>query len=480
VQGSPKPLIVKRADCFFFSETDVSLLPLKELTYAELTEGDAVVVASQGKTVYVSIPNIEAALPSPLSSPAGGSAESGSAAFDIQLEVNKLAATGGTVHLPNGIYPISKPIVVPSNVSIEGDGTNTVILNRGSNYAIRIVGTVGATTLIRQDIPQGGGVGTSRPVIRVESATGFVVGTTVKILKDNAFPVKIEFNKVFAVSGNQITFQDNFCEGYRAADAVKVIAINPVRNVSIRNLTLSCDAGTAGFGVFAINTEHLLLKDLRLSQIARKSIHIDSSYFPRIENNTLTNNGRPGDGDYGIGSNLNMGATIVGNKLASSGAIVVKGNLNTLVRNNQTDSTGLTGGDGISVISTVGSTLDSNIVSRGNCYGIWMHHSSERNSISNNQFGSGITSAIYVTDNCTDNLISDNVLTNNNGNGISVDDTSGRNSIRGNLSLRNRGRGIMVYGDNNLIIGNTVRQSGLEPLLIRDGRNNVSRDNITQ
>ena len=109
-----------------------------------------------------------------------------------------------------------------------------------------------------------------------------------------------------------------------------------------------------------------------------------------------------------------------------------------------------------------------------------MHHSSERNSVSNNQFASGITSAIYVTNDCVENIISDNMLTNNNGNGVGLDDTADRNIVKGNISRGNKGRGIMVQGDGNSVVGNTLRLNGLEPLLIREGRGNIVRDNLVQ
>ena len=486
LNGAAQSSSVRRSMCVVFEEASVSHLPLKPLVHPTLNESDLVRVASQNKILYVLLPKpaepatAETELPNQMASPAGVTTEPLNAAIDIQLEINKLATTGGTLHLPNGVYNINKPITVPSNVSIEGDGSNTLIVNKSSNYAIKIVGVNTLATRIIQDISQAGGVGTSHPAIRVENATGFVVGGSVKIVKDNAFPLKTEFNKVFSIAGNVITFQDNFIENYRVADAVKVVAVTPVKNVAISNLAIMCDAGTAGFGIFASNTETLQLTNLRLNNIARKSIHVESSYLPRIENNTLMNNGCPGKGDYGIGSVMNMGATVTGNKLASSGAIVVKGNLHAIVKNNHSDSTGLTGGDGISVISTIGSTFEGNTISRSKCYGIWMHHSSERNSVSNNQFASGITSAIYVTNDCVENIISDNMLTNNNGNGVGLDDTADRNIVKGNISRGNKGRGIIVEGHGNSVVGNTLRLNGLEPLFIREGRGNLVRDNLVQ
>lgn len=482
LNGAAQPSSVRRSMCVVFDEASVSHLPLKPLVHPTLNESDLVRVASQNKILYVLLPKPAepATADNQMASPAELTTEPLTAAIDIQLEVNKLATTGGTLHLPNGVYNINKPITVPSNVSIEGDGSNTLIVNKSSNYAIKIVGVNTLATRIMQDISQAGGVGTSHPAVRVENATGFVVGGTVKIVKDNAFPLKTEFNKVFSIAGNVLTFQDNFIENYHVADAVKVVAVTPVKNVTISNLTITCDTGTAGFGVFASNTETLQLTNLRLNNIARKSIHVESSYLPRIENNTLMNNGSPGKGDYGIGSAMNMGATVTGNKLASSGAIVVKGNLHAIVKNNHSDSTGLTAGDGISVISTIGSTFEGNTISRSKCYGVWMHHSSQRNSISNNHFASGITSAIYVTDECSDNVISNNMLTNNNGNGVALGDTADRNIVEGNFSRGNKGRGIIVQGAGNSVVGNTLRLNGLEPLLIREGRGNIVRDNLVQ
>ena len=485
VVETSQPLVMKRSGCFVFEESGVSHLPLRGLANPVLKKGVAVQVASQNKVLYVLIPtpttplevlpksSTVSAVPIAVGIPAQATG------IDIQSIINSLGTTGGTVHLSTGTYPITLPITVPSNVTIEGDGSGTQIINNSADFAFRIEGVESLTTRITQDITRGGGVGAARVAIRVQDSGGFVAGDTVKIVKDNDYPVKTEFNKVFSAQANVITFQDNFIESYKASDNVKVVAVIPARNVAINNLSITSSPGTTlQGGVWAKNTTTLRLTNLRLFNLTAKSMQVEDSYLPRIENNTLVDNGRVGYGDWGLRINLSHGAVVTGNKLISSGAIVVDGNLHALVKNNHTDNTGQTGGDGFSIISTVGSTFDSNTVSRAKCYGIWMKYGSERNVLSGNHITSGVTTGIYVSDNSIDNSFCNNILTNNSGSGLVLAETAHNSIAQGNIANGNLGWGILVLGNSNVVMGNKLRLNGTNPLLVVEGQGNVTKDNF--
>lgn len=400
---------------------------------------------------------------------------------DIQTAVNAKAATGGTVHLLAGEYVITTPITIPSNVSVAGDGYSTIIVNNTADFAFRVVGADSQATKITTNIKGGGGVGTNRVVVSVENSAGFFPGDVVRIVKDAAFPVKIEFNKVHAVDGNTITLADNVIESYRSADAVRIVGVTPVRNVSISNLSITGLAGTTmQGGVWAKHTIGLRLKELRLYELTSKGIQVEDSYSPQIKDNVLADNGRvlTGGSDWGIRVNTSQGAVVADNRLSSSGAIVIDSSFQALVRGNHNDNSGpSSSGDSLSVISTVASTFDANVFSRPKCYGLWMKVSCERNIVTNNQFNSGVTSGLYVSDNCYDNLFANNVVNNHSGSGIVIQKTAGNNVVSGNLCNSNLGWGILVLGTNNTITGNRARLNGTKSYLFVDGAGNVATNN---
>ena len=396
----------------------------------------------------------------------------------IQALIDAIPQGGGVVRLQSGEHEASEPLMIPSNVTLCGEGATTILVSSSPTFAVTIIGRVLTTTTITQNIVGGGGVGTQNPTITVADATGFVAGQFVRVTKDNAVPLKTEFNSVLSVMGNTITFGENFIENYSVTDGVKIVAVEPVRNASVRDLAIR-GANPQTHAIWATDTSYLSLRRLSINGIARKGIHVKHSHYPRISDNRLSGNGTAPLGDWGLRSDCGMGAIVQRNTLVNAGALVVNGDLSTLVNGNMIDSTGPTGGDGISVISTVGSIISGNRILRPKCYGIWLHHSCSRNVISQNQISSGVTAGIYVSDDSDDNLLSGNVITRNNGGGIGIGPNCERNIISGNVITENKGNGIYAGGNTNVIADNTVRANTGAQIAWPASSVNTYRDNIT-
>ncbi len=75
-------------------------------------------------------------------------APSNSAAFkggDLQQAVDQLAGTGGgTLNLPEGTFPLSGTLVIPSNVRVQGAGPDRTVLVSPRDPAIRLANVVGS------------------------------------------------------------------------------------------------------------------------------------------------------------------------------------------------------------------------------------------------------------------------------------------------------------------------------------------------
>lgn len=76
----------------------------------------------------------------PSSAPASRNCTGDNDDVDINAAINDLVATfgGGRVKLTRGIYNIDGPINVRGNMAIEGDGSSTILLMRGSESQVRI------------------------------------------------------------------------------------------------------------------------------------------------------------------------------------------------------------------------------------------------------------------------------------------------------------------------------------------------------
>lgn len=386
-------------------------------------------------------------------------------------------ATNKKIFLPGGTLVITQAINIPSNFTIEGKGT--ILINKTNDYALKIIGREGFATTITQDIVPGGGVPNINPTVTVRDVGMFQAGDYVKFIKDNTFPLRIEFNIIKSIAGNTLTFKKRFLQPFLQKDNIKITQFHPKENVAINNLEITSTPQYQAYGVYAKNTKMLSLSNVTFKNLARKPIYIEHSYMPEVLNSQFIENGSPGMGDYGIGSVQNMGVTINGNKLLMSGAIYLKGNVGAVVSNNQSESPGITGGDGISILSTFYSLFESNVFMVANCYGIWMNHESEHNIISNNQFFSGITSGIYLTENAKNNIITNNIFDKNFGNGIFIDFTANNNSIEKNSITNNNGRGILVHGSDNIIRSNLSMNNGLENIRVVPNMGNIINDNVT-
>lgn len=395
--------------------------------------------------------------------------------YDLQKEIN--LNKDKKLTLPGGTLIVNKPIIVPDHFIIEGNGT--IVINQTGGYAFKIAGKEGHSTIIAEDILPSGGIPNINPIVSVEDGSFFHPGDMVKIIKDNVFPWLIEFNVIKAVDNQQITFKNRFIQHFSKNDHVKIVQFFPNEKVTIRNLEITSSPTFQSYGIYAKDTTFLRIENVNFKHITRKPLHITQSFMTDIINNQFIENGSAGLGDYGIGSVQNMGINITGNKLFMSGAIYIKGNLSAAVTNNNSNSSGSTGGDGISIVSTFHSLFQSNIFTITNCYGIWINQYSSHNIIANNELFSGITSGIYMSHQAKNNLIRSNFIYQNNGNGIFIDFTANENIIESNVANQNHNRGILVHGAHNVIKYNIAKNNFLENILAIPYVGNILIDNMT-
>lgn len=392
--------------------------------------------------------------------------------YNLQEEINKAKHY---LQLPPGEIIINASIILPEHFVLEG--RNTQINVHCNGYAFRVEGKAGYASRLNEDLPPLSSDMPPRLRLKVENASGFKLGDHILILQEKSLPFKVEHNIIQAIEGNELHLQFPLLQSFSKKDEASIRAYLPKERVSIKNLCLKSAKNYDSYGIFASYTADLQIENVRFENLTRKAIYIEKSYFPKVRKNRLIDNGSLGKGDYGIGTSFCAGSIVSDNHLLRSGALYIKGGFQASYCGNISDSTGETRGDSLSIISSSYSRFSENILSRSNCYGIWMLNHSNHNTLSHNVISSGITAGIFVSNRSCFNRIDQNILTFNNGNGLFLDINADNNILENNQVIQNNSRGILVQSINNLITKNISKQNKLEDLRITIQDQNQASDN---
>lgn len=369
-------------------------------------------------------------------------------ANDLQEKINN----SGVLYILDKDYEISTNIYLnKSNFILDGGGHK--IFFKGKDSGIKIVGKTLYSTNIIHDTFTSKGLSTINPELYVENISEFKKGQIIRLSQG----FHNEFNKILDIKENKkmLILSSQHSQKFKKGAKLEIVSL--VENLTIKNLTIS---GLYNNAIDADKTSNLKIYDnyfvenrrIRYEKNSNGGVVlINESFMPVVRNNIFQDNGLKGLGDDSIGISHSYSPTIEGNQISSSGAIVLRGVTLSNVNNNLIDSTGRTGGDGISLIGVNKSKIQHNSISRVNCYGLWAHDESNNNIISNNIIISGITSGIFLNNGANENIISNNIIMNNNGNGIFIGNKSDKNIISNNFVKNNNSRGILIHGKDNIL-----------------------------
>jgi len=254
----------------------------------------------------------------------------------IQTAINSLPPEGGTVELTAGTWNISNPILIyKDNVTVKGQGANTIINYIGTDYIIYLSGLpisgldasgIPIYTLVNPISNITLTADSMQKNITVQNASVFSIGDEVWIDEyhqkwlsslypnDDYRKHVMELNTISSISGNILTMVNNLENTYHVKVNSVVIKVNTVKNSSISNLQI------IGNGILNSYSLNCNIKNNYIENTTTPGMWINLCNF----NNTIDNNeihtdylNNPIQG-AGLGVKRSKNITLSNNKIHSS------------------------------------------------------------------------------------------------------------------------------------------------------------------
>jgi hypothetical protein len=210
----------------------------------------------------------------------------------IQFAIDALELTGGTVHLNPGVYEITAPVRLKSNVNLLGSGKET-ILRKGKGVQSKFVVDADFGEL----------------KLTVENADGFALGMKVQVTdEDNSGCWNVSAAYITDVVDKVIYIDKGLIRDYRSdkngliSNASSVIEVIKAENASISNLVID---GNRDENFFAdgCNSAGVLIfrsKMITVDRVQVKDFNGEGISWQITENVAITNCEISGSGNTGL------------------------------------------------------------------------------------------------------------------------------------------------------------------------------------
>lgn len=193
----------------------------------------------------------------------------------VQAALN--AGAGRSVHLSAGRYRLTRPLSVPRDTTVTGDGSGATVLDwstsetwtntPGSAFLEWEPGAIVTTSPLVGDVAKGQGA------VTVADGSLFAAGDTVRLTSadvDFGEAVRAEFHRVVQVEGNTLVLSSSTFDAYTAACAGEVelvdLATGALSGVTIRGKGINPDT-TGDNGVFFRFARDVRVSDVRFVDV---------------------------------------------------------------------------------------------------------------------------------------------------------------------------------------------------------------------
>lgn len=362
-----------------------------------------------------------------------------------------------TVQLPAETIVLERPIRLKSRVTLQGkEGTVLKCEPAGAFPAIVANGAAKAIGVVRS-------VSADRMSITVETSESLKVRQLIGV--ETGKKVDAHINEVDSVEGSVINL--HMPVPLTVLPGQKLEAIQPIEYVTLRKLTIE-DAQNA----FVLSlTRGAMVKDVKIQRSKLNPLTL-TSYQVTVEDCALLDSGG------GLSFQSCTGAVAERNTILNNhlGGIFFRScsrgsALFNRVRSKHEYATDGSG-DGITLVSSIGTHVRDNEVGPTSCYGMWFSKCADL-VIKRNTVTDSFTSGYYVTD-CSGTVLQDNMASDiRTAHGFVIERGSG-NSLLNNRAVRARVGFVVRDVDSARLVGNGVEACDKSELLA--GNRNLVRD----
>lgn len=223
----------------------------------------------------------------------------------IQMAIDAMAKTGGTVRLTSGTFEIIAPVQMKSNITLSGAGRET-ILKRGKGIQTRFVVDADYGEL----------------KLTVENADGFETGMKVQVTdSDNSGCWNVSTAYISDILDDVIYIDKGLIRDYRSdknglvSNASSVIEVIDAENVVVENLT--ADGNRAeNFFADGCNSAGILIlksKNVTVDNVHVKDFNGEGISWQITENVTVKNSEISGSGNTGLHPGTGSPFTLIEN-----------------------------------------------------------------------------------------------------------------------------------------------------------------------
>lgn len=223
----------------------------------------------------------------------------------IQFAIDAVAKTGGTVKLNPGLYEITAPVRMKSNVKLIGSGKETV-LKRGRGVQTRFVVDADYAEL----------------KLTVENSDGFEPGMKIQVTdSDNSSCWNVSTAYITDIQDETVYIDAYLIRDYRSdrnglvSNASSVIEVIKAENVLISNLTADGNR-TENFFADGCNSAGILIlksKKVTVDNVHVKDFNGEGISWQITENVTIRNSEISGSGNTGMHPGTGSPFTIIEN-----------------------------------------------------------------------------------------------------------------------------------------------------------------------
>ncbi|MDY0850406.1 right-handed parallel beta-helix repeat-containing protein [Bacillus thuringiensis] len=236
----------------------------------------------------------------------------------LEKVISMFGEKGGNIKIPRGNYKLNSTVSIPSNIKIEGDGSETVIDASGIDvstltdfkFAFNIRGEFGVKGPIESNVSKGDKmVNSSYMSSKLKVGDLIFIASSQSYMDGGANNLKRgELQEIKNIDGKMIYITRGSIFDYDSSEGTILTRLIPVENVCIKNLSIILGGkGTGHGGINIAIARNVIIEDVHIKGAENTGVNFDHSYKCRIEKSNIEESTSPTYLNYNSGYGVVVG-----------------------------------------------------------------------------------------------------------------------------------------------------------------------------